>query len=109
MKRADVVADRRKRRQRHLSAAPAVSATRPNDVWSIEFKGWLRVGGTRRVKRTPDPRPCSFRSSRAGHHAAVANWSDVFLHATAAAAVIDCVVHHATVLKSDDLGCGNCF
>ncbi len=30
-----------------------------------------------------------------------ARWSEVFLDATAAAAVIDRVVHHATVLKTD--------
>jgi DNA replication protein DnaC len=30
-----------------------------------------------------------------------ANWSEVFLDATAAAAVIDRIVHHATVLKTD--------
>jgi len=29
-----------------------------------------------------------------------ANWSEVFLDATAAAAVIDRIVHHATVLKT---------
>jgi DNA replication protein DnaC len=32
---------------------------------------------------------------------AFARWSEVFLDATAAAAVIDRVVHHATVLKTD--------
>ncbi|MBI4884932.1 MAG: ATP-binding protein, partial [Actinobacteria bacterium] len=30
-----------------------------------------------------------------------ARWSEVFLDATAAAAVIDRVVHHATILKTE--------
>ncbi len=48
LKRAGVVATRRSRRRRHEHAAPIVNASVPNDVWSIDYKGWFRVGdGTR--------------------------------------------------------------
>lgn len=48
LKRAGVVTPRSARRRRQPSAAPVVQATGPNDVWSIDYKGWFRVGdGTR--------------------------------------------------------------
>jgi transposase InsO family protein len=48
LKRAGVVAPRRARRRRQPSAAPQVQALEPNDVWSIDYKGWFKVGdGTR--------------------------------------------------------------
>ena len=48
LKRAGVVSPRRKRRRRPPSSPPVVEATEPNDVWSIDYKGWFRVGdGTR--------------------------------------------------------------
>lgn len=48
LKRAGVVIPRSARRRRQPSAPPIVHATRPNDVWSIDYKGWFRVGdGTR--------------------------------------------------------------
>lgn len=48
LKRAGVVAPRRARVRRQPSTAPQVQALEPNDVWSIDYKGWFRVGdGTR--------------------------------------------------------------
>jgi len=48
LKRAGVVIPRSARRRRQPSAPPIVHATGPNDVWSIDYKGWFRVGdGTR--------------------------------------------------------------
>jgi transposase InsO family protein len=48
LKRAGVVEPRGKRVRRQPSAPPFVEATAPNDVWSIDYKGWFRVGdGTR--------------------------------------------------------------
>jgi transposase InsO family protein len=48
LKRAGVVTPRRARARRQPSAPPVVEATGPNDVWSIDYKGWFRVGdGTR--------------------------------------------------------------
>lgn len=48
LKRAGVVATRRKRRPRQPSARPRAEARAPNDVWTIASKGWFRVGdGTR--------------------------------------------------------------
>ena len=48
LKRAGVVSPRRKRRRRPPSSPPVVEATEPNDVWSMDYKGWFRVGdGTR--------------------------------------------------------------
>lgn len=49
LKRAGVVTPRRRRvRRRDPGGPPVVDATAPNDVWSIDFKGWFRVGdGTR--------------------------------------------------------------
>jgi transposase InsO family protein len=48
LKRAGVVTPRRARAKRQPSAPPVVEATGPNDVWSIDYKGWFRVGdGTR--------------------------------------------------------------
>jgi putative transposase len=47
LKRAGVV-EPRQRRHRQPSAPPHVAADAPNDVWSIDYKGWFRVGdGTR--------------------------------------------------------------
>jgi len=48
LKRAGVVQPRRARARRQPSAPPVVNAAAPNDVWSIDYKGWFRVGdGTR--------------------------------------------------------------
>ncbi len=48
LKRAGVVVPRRARVRRQPSTAPRVKALEPNDVWSIDYKGWFRVGdGTR--------------------------------------------------------------
>jgi putative transposase len=48
LKRAGVVEPRGKRNRRQPSAPPFVEATAPNDVWSMDYKGWFRVGdGTR--------------------------------------------------------------
>lgn len=48
LKRAGVVSPRGKRRRRQPSSPPVVQALGPNDVWSIDYKGWFRVGdGTR--------------------------------------------------------------
>ena len=49
LKRAGLVVPRGARRKRRgPQAAPMVDAQQPNDVWSIDYKGWFRVGdGTR--------------------------------------------------------------
>lgn len=48
LKRAGVVVPRRRRSRRQPSSAPVVEAAASNDVWSIDYKGWFRVGdGTR--------------------------------------------------------------
>ena len=48
LKRAGVVVPRGVRRRRQPSSPPVVEATGPNEVWSIDYKGWFRVGdGTR--------------------------------------------------------------
>lgn len=49
LKRAGVVVPRRRRSRGSLERVrPVVAAVRPNDVWSIDYKGWFRVGnGTR--------------------------------------------------------------
>jgi len=48
LKRAGVVSPRRCRARRQASGPPVVQALGPNDVWSIDYKGWFRVGdGTR--------------------------------------------------------------
>ena len=49
LKREGLVAPRAKRRRRRSEhAAPLVEAKRPNDVWTIDYKGWFKVGdGTR--------------------------------------------------------------
>jgi len=49
LKRAGVVSPRRRRRvRREFQAAPVIDAQAPNDAWSIDYKGWFRVGdGTR--------------------------------------------------------------
>ena len=48
LRRAGVVQPRRGRRRRMLVSRPRVEAHAPNDVWSIDYKGWFRVGdGTR--------------------------------------------------------------
>lgn len=48
LKRAGVVQPRGARRRRQPTSPPVVVATAPNDVWSIDYKGWFRVGdGTR--------------------------------------------------------------
>lgn len=46
--RAGVVVPRRRRARRQPSSPPVVEARGPNDVWSIDYKGWFLVGdGTR--------------------------------------------------------------
>ena len=48
LKRAGVVTPRHSRTRRQPSAPPVVEALAPNDVWSIDYKGWFKVGdGTR--------------------------------------------------------------
>ena len=48
LKRAGLVPPRKRRMRRHPSAPPHVDAQRPNEVWSMDYKGWFRVGdGTR--------------------------------------------------------------
>jgi transposase InsO family protein len=48
LKRAGVVEPRSRRARRQPSSPPVVEALAPNDVWSIDYKGWFRVGdGTR--------------------------------------------------------------
>lgn len=48
LKRAGLVSPRDKRRRRQPTAPPVVVANAPNDVWSMDYKGWFRVGdGTR--------------------------------------------------------------
>jgi len=48
LKRAGVVNPRKRRTRRASHAPPVVEATGPNTVWSIDYKGWFRVGdGTR--------------------------------------------------------------
>lgn len=48
LNRAGLVEPRGKRVRRQPSAPPFVAAAAPNDVWSIDYKGWFRVGdGTR--------------------------------------------------------------
>lgn len=48
LKRAGVVEPRLSRRRRQPSSPPFIEPAAPNDVWSIDYKGWFRVGdGTR--------------------------------------------------------------
>lgn len=48
LKRTGVVEPRGRRRRRQPTAPPVVTAAAPNDVWSMDYKGWFRVGdGTR--------------------------------------------------------------
>jgi putative transposase len=49
LKRAGVVSPRKRSRvHREPRSAPVVDAQAPNDAWSIDYKGWFRVGdGTR--------------------------------------------------------------
>ncbi len=48
LKRAGVVKPRRRRPRRQPSSPPVLEAAAPNDVWSMDYKGWFRVGdGTR--------------------------------------------------------------
>ena len=48
LRRAGVVVPRGRRRRRQPTAPPVVEAVAPNDVWSMDYKGWFRVGdGTR--------------------------------------------------------------
>lgn len=48
LKRAGVVSPRRRRSRGRSHGRPLVEACMPNHVWSIDYKGWFRVGdGTR--------------------------------------------------------------
>ena len=48
LKRAGLVPPRKRRNRKQPSSPPVVDATMPNDAWSIDYKGWFRVGdGTR--------------------------------------------------------------
>jgi transposase InsO family protein len=48
LRRAGCVTPRGRRNRRQPSAPPVVDASRPNDVWSMDYKGWFRTGdGTR--------------------------------------------------------------
>lgn len=48
LSRAGVVLPRGRRRRRQPTSPPVVEAAAPNDVWSMDYKGWFRVGdGTR--------------------------------------------------------------
>jgi len=48
LSRAGLVTPRRRRQRGPARSAPVVEASGPNDVWSIDYKGWFRVGdGTR--------------------------------------------------------------
>ena len=47
--RAGLVQRRRRRRRASPWSEPFAHATRPNDVWSIDFKGWFRTGDGTRV------------------------------------------------------------
>lgn len=48
LKRAGFVTPRGRRARRQPSAPPIVEAFAPNDVWSIDYKGWFKLGdGTR--------------------------------------------------------------
>lgn len=48
LRRAGVVEPRGRRPRRQPSSPPKVEAKAPNDVWSMDYKGWFRVGdGTR--------------------------------------------------------------
>jgi len=48
LKRAGLVRPRRARARHQPSWKPEIEALAPNDVWSIDYKGWFRVGdGTR--------------------------------------------------------------
>lgn len=50
LKRAELVRARRKRCPANVvDRAPTVSATEPNDVWTIDFKGWWLTGDGRRA------------------------------------------------------------
>jgi transposase len=51
LSRAGVVRPRRGRMRRQPSAPPVVAADAPNDVWSIDYKGWFRVGAARAATR----------------------------------------------------------
>ena len=48
LKRAGVVTPRKRRARRPVRSAPVIDVQNPNDAWSMDFKGWFRVGdGTR--------------------------------------------------------------
>ncbi len=48
LKRAGVMNKRRRRARLPARSAPVVDAREPNDVWTMDFKGWFRVAdGTR--------------------------------------------------------------
>lgn len=48
LNRAGLVVPRGARRRRQPTAPPVIAADAPNDVWSMDYKGWFRVGdGTR--------------------------------------------------------------
>ena len=48
LKRHGLVAERQRRRSLRVERKACVEATAPNVVWSIDFKGWFRLGSGRR-------------------------------------------------------------
>ena len=51
LRRAELVRQRRKRRPPSIvERAPQVSAERPNDVWTVDFKGWWRARDSSRCE-----------------------------------------------------------
>lgn len=44
LKREGLVLDRRRKRHPEFRSAPVAHADRPNEIWSVDYKGWFRVG-----------------------------------------------------------------
>jgi transposase InsO family protein len=61
LKRAGVVEPRDRRLRRQPCSPPRVEAAAPNDVWSMDYKGWFRVGDGTRC----DPLTVNYVCSRA--------------------------------------------
>jgi transposase InsO family protein len=51
LRRADLVRERRRRRRPNVvDRAPQVQAQRPNEVWTVDFKGWWRARNGQRCE-----------------------------------------------------------